>query len=122
MEEANLQKRVYDIVSAYVFRKTEARSGIKWEVFKDKKNEKGQIEIPQKYRDAREKICSTAFLAMRGRRSREDFASYFTGTICSVPQYLPEGEYRLVAETLYTDRWEEVKSLAMLALSGLSKI
>jgi CRISPR-associated protein Cmx8 len=110
------------MVRAYVFRKTESRCGIKWEDFKDKRNAAGQLDVPEKYREAREKVCTGAFLAIRSRHSREDFVSYFTGTICSVPQFLPESEYDALAESLLTDKWEEVKSLSMLALSGLSRV
>lgn len=118
----DLSKRVYDMVSAYVFRKTETRCGIGWDDFKDKRTADGRLDVPQQYREAREKVCSSAFLAMRSRKSREDFVAYFTGTICSVPQYLPEQEYDALAEGLLADKWEEVKNLSMLALAGLSKI
>ena len=73
---------------------------------------------PQEYREAREKVCSDAFLAMRGRRDQE-FVEYFTGTICSVPQYLSQEEYIAVARALMTD-WERIKILSMLALSAHS--
>lgn len=122
-----LMERVYDLIKAYVYRKTETRSGIKWDDFKDKKivdsaTGKQRLDVPQKYREAREKVCTDAFLRFRACRAREDFVSYFTGTICSVSQYLPEVEYQAVAESILDeDRWEEVKALAMLALSGLSR-
>jgi hypothetical protein len=36
---------------------------------------------------------------------------------------LPEAEYQTVADAILTDeRWEEVKALTMLALSGLSNV
>lgn len=124
----DLMERTYSLIQAYVFRKTEARSGIKWDDFKDKRvvdpvTSRARIDVPQKYRDTREKVCTDAFLRLRACRAREDFVSYFTGTICSVPQYLPETEYRAVAEAILDeDQWEDVKSLTMLALSGLSRI
>ena len=65
-----------------------------------------------------EKVCGDAFLAMRGRNDR-DFVAYFAGTICSVPQWLPEKEYLEVSQALTTD-WDKVKTLAMLALSACS--
>lgn len=124
----SMEARVYRMVKSYVYRKTETKSGTKWDDFKDKKTKdsktgKDKLDVPQEYRESREKVCKGAFLRLRACRAREDFVSYFTGTICSVPQYLPEDEYELVARTILEgERWEEVKALAMLALSGLSRI
>ncbi len=125
---AELSKRVHDLVSAYVYRRTEARCGIKWKNFKDRKKKNPdtgrlELDVPQSYRDAREKVCSGAFLHLRSCKSREDFVEYFAGTICSVPQYLPEEEYqKLVTALLEGETWMDVKALAMLALSGLSRV
>lgn len=117
----NLQKRVYDMVASYVYRKTEARCGISWETIKDHLKTEGNHQV-QQYREAREKVCSGAFLAVRSRKSREEFTSFYTGTICSVPQFLPQSEYDAIAEALLNDKWEDVKSLSMLAFAGLSRI
>lgn len=123
-----LVQRVHSIVKAYVYRKSESKSGIKWDDFKNKKVKdestgKERINVPAKYREVREKVCADAFLRLRACKAREDFVSYFTGTICSVPQFLPEAEYHTVADAILTDeRWEEVKALTMLALSGLSNV
>lgn len=116
-----LQKRVYDMVAAYVYRKTESRCGITWEAIKENLKNEGNQQVKQ-YREAREKVCSGAFLAIRSRKSREEFTNFFTGTVCSVPQFLPQDEYDAVAEALLGDKWEDVKSLSMLALAGLSRI
>ena len=124
----DLTERVYNLVQTYVFRKTETKSGIKWEDFRDKKIKdrntgRVKLDVPQKYREQREKVCTDAFLRLRACHAKEDFVSYFTGTICSVPHYLPEEEYQTVAEAILSEeRWESVKALAMLALSGLSRI
>lgn len=120
-EDSSLQKRVYEMVAAYVYRKTEARCGISWDAVKTQLKAEGNHQV-QQYREAREKVCSGGFLAIRGRKSREDFTSFFTGTICSVPQFLPQGEYDAIAGALLGDKWEDVKSLSMLALAGLSRI
>lgn len=124
-----LNRRIYGLVFEYVMRKTEIKSGgIKWDDFKDKKIKdqttgKEVIDIPPKYREAREKVCTDAFLRLRSCKSKEDFVTYFTGTLCSVPQYLPMNEYdELSVELLDGDKWIEIKSLAMLALSGLSRV
>ena len=116
----SLEKRIYDMMGAYVRQKTEARSKIKWSDFKDKKTPDGKISIPPAYIEARQKICMDAFLAMRSRRDQE-FIEYFTGAICSVPQFLPSDDYVFVSQALLEDGgWERIKALSMLALSAHS--
>jgi CRISPR-associated protein Cmx8 len=124
----NTRERVYKLVQTFVFRKTETKSGIKWDDFRNKKvkdpnTNREKIDVPQRYRETRERICTDAFLRLRACHAKEDFVSYFTGTICSVPHYLPETEYQALANAILSDaRWEEVKALAMLALSSFSRI
>ena len=113
-----LTLRVYRLIQTYVYQKTEDKSEKKFKDFREKKDDKNRIIYPQEYRDARQKVCTDAFLAMRGRRD-QDFIEYFTGSICSVPQYMSEGDYVAVAGALMTD-WEKIKTLSMLALSAHS--
>jgi CRISPR-associated protein Cmx8 len=113
-----LARRIYALVRHYTRIKAENKSGKRFENFK--KDENGKIIYPKEYREAVEKICMDAFLAMRGRRE-QDFVEYFTGTICSIPQFLPPEDYLLVSQALLDD-WERVKSLAMLAMSANSYI
>ena len=116
----SLEKRIYEMIGAYVRQKTEARSNLKWSDFKDKKTPDGKMAIPTVYVEARQKICMDAFLAMRSRREQE-FIEYFTGTICSVPQFLPADAYVFVSQALLEENgWEKVKTLSMLALSAHS--
>ena len=104
----SLEKRIYDMIGAYVRYKAEAKSGVKAD-FTNKK-----------YLDARQKACADVFLAMRSRRD-QDFIEYFTGTICSVPQFLPPDDYVFVSQALLDDGgWEKVKALSMLALAAHS--
>jgi CRISPR-associated protein Cmx8 len=123
-----LESIVYRLVRTYVQRKTEDRCGIRWQDFKDRKvkdekSGKERTDVPKEYREAREKVCSDAFLALRSRRE-QDFVDYFTTTICQVAQYLPEDDYLVLAESLICtpehSRWEDVKTLALLALSASS--
>ncbi len=111
---------VYRLTQEYVHRRTEEKSRKTYEDFKKNKDEKGRVIYPQDYREALEKVCSDAFLAMRGRRE-QDFVEYFTGTICSVAQYLPEADYLIVSRALI-DEPNTVKTLAMLALSASSAV
>ena len=116
--EDQLSLRVYRLVQTYIRFRTQDKSGKKYDDFKNNKNEKGYVVYPKAYRETLEKVCSDAFLAMRGRRDH-DFVEYFTGTICSVPQFLPETEYLTVAKLLMND-WQKVKTLSMLAISASS--
>jgi CRISPR-associated protein Cmx8 len=111
-----LARRIYNLVRHYVRVKAEGKSQMKLANFP--KDEKGRIIYPQNYREAVEKVCLDAFLAMRGRRE-QDFVEYFTGSLCSVPQFLPQEDYLLLSQTLIDD-WERVKSLAMLGISANS--
>lgn len=116
----SLENRIYEMIGSYVRQKTEARSNIKWSDFKDKKTSEGRVAIPPAYIEARQKICMDAFLAMRSRREQE-FIEYFTGTICSVPQFLPADDYVFVSQALLEENgWEKIKTLSMLALSAHS--
>ena len=118
IKDDQLAVKIYGLIKQYVNRTTEEKSGQKYEGFKNQKNAKGKINYPQEYLETREKICSNAFLAMRGRRDK-DFIEYFTGTICSVPQWMPEADYVLVGQALI-ENWELVKTYSMLALSACS--
>lgn len=111
-----LASRIYDLVRHYIRIKSEMKSGKKVKDFQ--KNEQGKRVYPEGYREAVEKVSMDAFLAMRGRRE-QDFVEYFTGTICSVPQFLPEKDYLLVSQSLI-DEWEKAKALSMLAISANS--
>jgi CRISPR-associated protein Cmx8 len=116
----SLEKRIYDMIGAYVRSKTEDKSRIKSADFKDKKTADGKLEVPSAYTEARKEVCRDVFLAMRSRRD-QDFIEYFTGTICSVPQFLPPEDYIFVSQALLEDGgWEKVKALSMLALAAHS--
>ena len=118
LADDKLSRRVFQLIQTYVNRKTEAKSGRKYEDFKTDKDENGRVRFPKEYRESRERVCSDAFLAIRGRRE-QDFVEYFTGTICSVPQWLPEEDFVAVSRALMQS-WETIKTLSMLALSAAS--
>ena len=89
------------------------------------RNSTGQelIHYPPAYLEAREKVCSDLVLGFRSRRDK-DFVSYFTGTIGSVPQggtLGKSGNFSVVAQALLDpERWQDVKTLAMLATCAMS--
>ena len=45
---------------------------------------------PKEFREAQQRVCSDAFLAMRSRHD-QDFVEFFAGSICSVAQ-LPDAK------------------------------
>jgi CRISPR-associated protein Cmx8 len=114
----HLTQCIQRLVRAYVRRKSEDKSRIKFDSIP--KNEKGFPNYPQPYRDAVEKVCGDAFLAMRSRRE-QDFIEYFTSALCAIPQWLPEDDFLLVTNALLNEP-DRVKTISMMALSAASYI
>ena len=122
-----LDTLVYRLVHAHVRNQAEQRSGIRFESFRDKKIKdhwgRERIEFPDGYVEAREAICAELFLGFRARRESE-FTGYFSEIVASVAQgaNLPgESEFKLIAEALLDpQRWQDVRTLAMLAVSSAS--
>ncbi len=112
-----LVARVYQLIGAYVEHRAQERSGKRRRDFT--KGEDGKVHYPKDLRDAVEKVTKDAFLAMRGRNDRE-FVAYFTGTICSVPQFFGRQEdFIALSQALIGDP-DLIKDLSMLALSAHS--
>lgn len=110
--DQQLSMRIYRLMRQFVNRRTEERAEMSFDDYRAGKGDKS------KYREAREHVTRDAFLAMRGRRE-QDFIEYFIGTVCSVPHFLPEGEYVAVTDALLNET-DRVKTLSMLALSAHS--
>lgn len=116
MSEEELALRVHGMIRDYVNHKTKRRCGKSFADFKASGFKDGQ------YIEANNKVCMDAFLAIRGRKDHREFVTYFTGTICSVPQFLDNEQYQeLSVALLDPEQWESLKSLSMLALSALSQ-
>ena len=99
-EDDQIARRVYRLVGNYVRRRAEER----------KRRGSGE-------REAKEKVALDAFLAIRGR-SVDDFPNYFTGSLCSVPQFVgKEDEFLMLGNALTRDP-ERIRALTMLALSA----
>ena len=83
----NISERIYKLVQAYVFRKTESKSAIESEDelknkrAKDPRSNRERIDVPARYRETRERVCTDAFLRFRACHAKEDFVYYFSGTI-----------------------------------------
>jgi len=116
MSQDELALRVHNMIRTYVSHKTEKRCGKSYADFKASGFKDGQ------YIEANNKVCMDAFLAVRSRKDHREFVGYFTGTICSVPQFLGKEQYQdLSVALLDPEQWESLKSLSMLALSALSQ-
>ncbi len=101
-EDDLIARRVYRLVGNYVRRRAEER----------KRRGGGEGE-----REAKEKVAFDTFLAIRGR-SIDDFPNYFTGSLCSVPQFVgKEDEFLMLGNALTRDP-ERIRTLTMLALSA----
>lgn len=115
-EPRALSEWVHSMIRAYVSRKAQARTG------KTRETLKASGFKDPAYIEAVNKVCMDAFYQIRSRRAHRDFVNYWTSTICSVPQFIREEEFAGVADMLLDeDRWEDVQSLALLALSAESR-
>ncbi len=112
---------IYDLVRVYVRERACARAGVKTE---DK-------DWWTKTADERRDVCAKLFLEFRSRHG-DEFVSYFTDTIASVAQWLPEDRFLTVSRALMRpltpiegpDRQrtrDDVKTLTMLALAAHSR-
>ena len=116
MSQDELALRVHSMIRAYVSYKTEKRCGKSYADFKVSGYNDDQ------YIKANNKVCMDAFLSIRSRKDHREFIDYFTGTICSVPQFLGKEQYQnLSVALLDPEQWEALKSLSLLALSALSQ-
>lgn len=110
LPEDQVELLVYQIAKQYVVRKVGMKDGLAWNT-----PNKGK-----EYRDAVEKTARSAFLAVRSRNN-EDFIEYFTGTLCSVPQFLPKESFERMSKALLEDS-RHVRTLTMMALSAAAYV
>jgi CRISPR-associated protein Cmx8 len=126
-----IEMLTYQIIRTYVLSKFEAKYGIIWDFVwdKEKKILWSKVKMRAAFdgeKDNKEKIAKEAFLAIRSRKDKEDFITYFTSTICSVSQRLGEEGYITLVQSLYENEseseagWQKIRALSMLALSANS--
>lgn len=119
------------LVRQYVEGRAEAKTGKKVKDFQ-KETIEGKVHriYPKEFREAQQRVCSDAFLAIRSRHD-QDFVEYFAGSVCSVAQFLRPEEYQFLIQTLMTRpdpnpvgrkslSWEDIKAIAMIAISACS--
>ncbi|MBI5496578.1 MAG: type I-MYXAN CRISPR-associated protein Cmx8 [Deltaproteobacteria bacterium] len=109
-ETATEEVLAYRMVGAYLLRRLASKYGLRWE------DVKGNDAKKAEYNEKKQKIALDAFLACRSR-SGKDFAEYFTSTLCSVPQFLPEEDFLRLSRALLRDP-DTIRTLTMLALSA----
>lgn len=115
-----LEAIVLNFIREYVEYKTEKRCNIK-----TGRSQNGEFwKAPKLYRDACEKICSTAFYSLRACKNQEDFLQFFSASLCSVPHALSSSNYQIIASCVLdqekSEVWKEVQALCMLSLSKFS--
>jgi len=116
---------VLHMIRNYVRRKTEDRSGIKWDSFKDKRikdeeDGKERIDVPKAFREEQEHVAEKTFLDIRSRHG-EDFARYFADCFGAVPQWsiASADDFQTICNAV-VHKPDEVRILALLALSACS--
>jgi CRISPR-associated protein Cmx8 len=113
--EKTLDHLIYQTTRAYVFGRLASKYGLSWDPALA-----ANPKWKKDYEDKKEKVAREAFLAVRSRTGA-DFVSYFTSTICSIPQRLNERGFLEVARALHDEHEvERVRSLTLLALSASS--
>jgi len=111
-EPKTLEQLVYQAVRTYVLGRLGSKYGLKWA------DVGTNPALKQDYEDKKSKLAREAFLAVRSRTG-DDFVSYFTATLCSVPQRLGEQGYLELARGLADENEvERIRSLTLLALSA----
>lgn len=115
---ADLANRVYRMMRDYLVDATERRTGMKLDELRKAGQERGPEA--ERFRDRWESICEDAFLQMRSRRSKEEFVAYFAENVGRAPHRLQQRDFADLSVKLMDgdDGWEQVKALAMLALSA----
>ncbi len=108
---------VHKMVRAYLNERAKDKSGIDPDTFK----KDGRIDwdaMPEEYAKVRQKLGLSLILEFRPRREQA-FIDHFTGTFCSVKQYLRDEDMAAVSVKLLREH-ETVKTITLLALSANS--
>lgn len=122
----NIASKVFDMVGEFVAQRAEKRSGFRRDELPKKDGKidwSSPSEKTNRYLEAREKVATDAFLAIRGRNP-DEFVDFFIGSICAVPQFMgakgipPERGFLAISDALQESEGTrtEMKNLAMLAL------
>ena len=120
------------LMNRYIDGRAASKLGLKLDKI-PRKNVDGKSRLappdPDRFREAQQRVCSDAYLAMRSKHD-QDFVEFFAGSVCSVAQYLAQDDYQFLTAILLTnpDRsnpvglkrlcWEDVKTIAMFAVSA----
>jgi CRISPR-associated protein Cmx8 len=128
--DAGLAQLVLGVVRTYVNGRTAARTNMDRSTFPSELDDQGRPRrrYSKEWFEARADVARQAFLQMRSNKSREDFVEYLTGTLCAHGLESGDAGYadlaaRLVGqEAERANRWEDVRSLAMLAVSTMAYV
>lgn len=119
--KATIEPLIFQLVKTYVSRKLKSKHDLEWKSeWKSLKGDELNKRVDyQEYSGKKSKIAKSAFLEVRSRTEQGDFIRYFTGTLCSVPQYMGSDSYVKLAQALYhEEEYEKVRTLTLLALSA----
>jgi CRISPR-associated protein Cmx8 len=116
---SDIEILIFKLVKTYVRRKVESKYQLKWKEEWANKEGREKHKGYDEYSEKKSKISKSAFLEVRSRTEQGDFIRYFTGTLCSVPQYMGSDSYVKLAQALYDEEeYEKVRTLTLLALSA----
>ncbi|MBI5547834.1 MAG: hypothetical protein HY901_28460 [Deltaproteobacteria bacterium] len=107
--ERTPESLVLQIVTTYISRRVESRTGMRWAEVQGSPREKD-------FKEAKTKVAKDAFLAVRARTGG-DFVNYFATTLCSVAQHVDDESYFTLSQQLHSDT-DRIRTLTLLALSA----
>lgn len=108
---------IHRLARTYLAERAKQKSGIDPE--KHKEGEKiAWDKVPKAFSDERRSVGESLFLEFRSRRDQA-FVNHFAQTFFAVKQYVNEEQYAEISAAL-ASRWEDVKTLTLMALSANS--
>lgn len=108
------------VVRSYLLARTQEKTGINPEKYKNTEGETDYKAVRAKFNEAKQKLALSLILEFRSRREQA-FVDHFAATFFSVTQRLNESDRLELANLLIAaDRRDDLKTLTLLSLSANS--
>lgn len=110
-----LERLIYQAIRAYVLGRLKSKYDLSWNPALAANPTRQKY-----YEESRQRVAREAFLAVRSRTGA-DFVTYFTSTVCAVPQRFDEPAFLAIARAFHDEpEIERVRCLTLLALAANS--
>jgi CRISPR-associated protein Cmx8 len=129
-DDKELARQVLTVARTYVTGRTQYRTGMDPDTFPMITNAQGRQvrQYPKEWYEASAKVAQEAFLQMRACKTQQDFVEFLVGTLCTHGLRNGERAYNELHPEMIglaaadKERWADVRSLAMLAISTMSYV